>query len=235
MSKQVKDAWGELSEAATTLENELRKFEQLAGAVRKMPLDTRKAIERAARSTSEAAREQEAVGVALGALVQRINAARERHEANARALGERGEEIRRRAEEMTPLFERYAALGDESRAVNGLVQEAAAAQREASTPERVSALVRSIEGIEDRMSKLVEGGARSVAGGRGDRDHRPGGAGGLAAPAGGGGAEQARAAPERHARSGAGREAELTRISRRGCRPRASPSSCRRRRPCPCR
>lgn len=157
MSKQVKDAWGELSEAATTLENELRKFEQLAGAVRKMPLDTRKAVERAARSTSEAAREQEAVGVALGALVQRINAARERHEANARALGERGEEIRRRAEEMTPLFERYAALGDESRAVNGLVQEAAAAQREASTPERVSALVRSIEGIEDRMSKLVEG------------------------------------------------------------------------------
>jgi chromosome segregation ATPase len=149
--------WGDLTEAALALERELRRFEELATNARKLPLDTRKGIERAARATTEAAAGQERVNATLQALVEAITVARERHEANAAMLGVRGEEIRRRADEFGTLYERYSALGEEGRVINQLVQDAAASQREATMPEQIRALVASIERIEERMAKLVDG------------------------------------------------------------------------------
>lgn len=150
------DAFRAVADAAASLEHELHRFEQLAAAARRMSLDTRKGLERAARATTEAAEEHARVNTALTALVQSIQVARERHEANARALEARGEEIRRRAQEIGPLYDRYGALGDESRAVSALVQEVATRQREAQTPEDLRALVFAIETIEDRMGKLAD-------------------------------------------------------------------------------
>jgi chromosome segregation ATPase len=155
------DAWGDVADAAGALERELRKFEQEAAAARKMSLDTRKALERAARAAGEAAQGQERVNAALATLVQAIQTARQRHEANALALQARGEQIRQRADALAPLHERVAAIGDEGRAVNVLVQQAAAMQKDAATEEQVAALVTFIEGIEERMSKL-EGAARGL-------------------------------------------------------------------------
>jgi hypothetical protein len=147
---------GDLTEAALALEQELDRFEELAATARRLPLDTRRSLERAAKATTEAAGGQERVNATLGALVAAINAARERHEANALALQARGEEIRVRAEEVSALYERFSELGDEGKIVNQLVQEAAATQREATTPAKVRALVGDLEGIEERMAKLVE-------------------------------------------------------------------------------
>jgi chromosome segregation ATPase len=147
---------GDLTEAALALEQELDRFEELAATARRLPLDTRRSLERAAKATTEAAGGQDRVNATLGALVAAITAARERHEANALALQTRGEEIRVRAEEVSELYERFSALGDEGKLVNQLVQEAAATQRTASTPAQVRALVADIESIEERMSKLVE-------------------------------------------------------------------------------
>lgn len=151
------DGWSDITDAALALERELRRFEELGQAARRMPLDTRNRIERAAKATTEAASEQERVGTALSALVAAITAARQRHEANAAALQERGEEIRRRAEQLGVLYEQYSALGEEGRVVNQLVQEAAARQRDASTPEQIRDVVAAIEAIEERMAKLVDG------------------------------------------------------------------------------
>ena len=148
--------WGPVTEAALALERELRRFEQLTVAARRMGLDTRRGLERAAVATTEAAQGQERVNGTLGALVQAINAARERHEGNAAALQVRGEEIRGRAEVLGPLYERFAALGEESRVIHQLVQEAAALQREASTTEAIHEVVAAIQGIEERMGKLAE-------------------------------------------------------------------------------
>ncbi len=156
-SREARDRdLGELTLAALALERELDRFEDLAATARRLPLDTRRGVERAAKATTEAAEGQGQVNATLGALVAAITAARERHEANALALQTRGEEIRARAEEVSELYERFSALGDEGKLINQLVQDAAASQREAATPTQVRALVSDIEGIEERMSKLVE-------------------------------------------------------------------------------
>jgi hypothetical protein len=156
-SREARDRdLGELTLAALALERELDRFEDLAATARRLPLDTRRGVERAARATTEAAEGQLQVNATLGALVAAITAARERHEANALALQTRGEEIRARAEEVSELYERFSALGDEGKLINQLVQDAAASQREAATPTQVRALVSDIESIEERMSKLVE-------------------------------------------------------------------------------
>ena len=156
------DPWSDITEAALAVERELRKFEQLSKAACKMPIDAHRQLERAAQATMEAAQGQERVNAALGALVQTINAMRERHEGNLRALNDRGEAIRLRAAEISPLYERYAALGDEGRLLNEAVQQAASMQPGATTPEQISAFATVIEGIEVQMAKLGED-ARELA------------------------------------------------------------------------
>jgi uncharacterized protein YoxC len=147
--------WGDLTEAARALARELQRFEEQSALARRMPLDSQKAIERAAKATTETAAGQQQVDVALGALVQAITAVRVRHEANAAALQARGEEIQARAEQVGGLLERWSALGEESHRINQLVQDAAGKQREA-TPETMRELVAALLGIEERMSGLVE-------------------------------------------------------------------------------
>jgi hypothetical protein len=97
------------------------------------------------------------VSSSLGALVQAIQVARERHEANVAALAARGDELQRRAEVITPLHERFAALGEVSRGVNDLVQKAAVLQKDARTAGETAELVTFIEGIETSMTALVDG------------------------------------------------------------------------------
>jgi uncharacterized coiled-coil DUF342 family protein len=157
VKEEREKGWGDLAEAAVALERDLRRFEELALAARKTPLDSRKGIERAAKTTTEAAAGQEGVDASLRALVSAITAARERHEANVAALQERGDEIRRRADELGALYERYSALGEEGKVINQLVMDAAAKQREATTPELIREVVTAIEGIEERMMQLVDG------------------------------------------------------------------------------
>ena len=147
---------GDLAKAAIALEQEIDRFEELAATARRLPLDARKSLERAAKATTEAAGSQDRVNATLGALVSAINAARERHEANAVALQARGEEIRARAEEVSALYERWSSIGDEGKRVNERVLEIAASQRSAATPAQFRALVTDLEGVEDRMSSLVE-------------------------------------------------------------------------------
>lgn len=153
---------GELTEAARALERDLLRFEELAEAARKAPLDTRKGIERAAKATSEAAEAQQRVGAALGALIAAIASARERNEAIARALSENGQEIRRRAEQLGELFQRFAALGEEGKQINLLVQDVAARQRAAASPEQLCEVVLAMDDIDGRMARLGDD-ARALA------------------------------------------------------------------------
>ncbi|WP_433928160.1 hypothetical protein AB3662_33295 [Sorangium cellulosum] len=147
---------GELAEAARALERELFRFEELAESARKMSLDTRKGIERAAKSTTEAAEAQQRVSVALGSLIAAIAAARDRHEATATALAARGEEIKRRAEQLGGLFQRFAALAEVGRGINLLVQETATRQRDATTPEQIGEVVTAMDEVEERMGRLAD-------------------------------------------------------------------------------
>lgn len=151
------DGDSDLADAALALGREIVRFEELTAAARRMPLDTRKGIERAAKTTTEAAETQQAVGMALGALVAAIGAARERHETNAAALAARGAEIESRAAQLEELFLRYATLGDEGKAINQLVQQSSARQREASTPEQIREILVTLDDVDERMARLVDG------------------------------------------------------------------------------
>jgi hypothetical protein len=148
--------WDEVAEAAQEVARGLRRSEELTAAACRIPLDTHKAIQRAAKAAGEAAAAEEELGRALGGLLAAITSAHETQKASVAALAARSEEIARRAEAFTALAARYAALGEEGAQINRLVQDAAGAQREATTPEKVRELVTAIAGIEERMGRLVE-------------------------------------------------------------------------------
>jgi chromosome segregation ATPase len=150
-------AGGELADAALSLERELARFEELAAAARRVALDTRRGIERAAKTATEAAETQQRVNAALAALVAALGVARERYEANAAALAARGEEIRGRAARLEELFLSYAALGDEGKVINQLAQETAARQREATSPEQVQEVIAALSDLDGRMARLIDG------------------------------------------------------------------------------
>jgi hypothetical protein len=161
VSKHEKtDGWGDLTEAASALERELKRFEELTSEARRVRLDTRKGVERAAKATTDAAACQKLVDLALGTLVQAIAAVRERHEGNAAALQARGEEIGLKANEYTALLERFSALGAEGAQLNGVVQELAERKADTATPDGVLAFVMAIEAVETRMSALIDGARR---------------------------------------------------------------------------
>jgi len=151
---EQRDGW-ELADAARALEYELQRFEELAAAARRLPLDSQRNIAKAAKMTTEAAEGQGRVDIALGALVRSISAVRERHERNATALQTRGEEIRVRAEEYATLFTVYQALGEEGRVVNEMVQAAAGLQVGTGSSESVTALVLALAEIDERMASLI--------------------------------------------------------------------------------
>jgi chromosome segregation ATPase len=115
---------GGLAEAAVSLDQALRRFEELTSTARRFPLNSQKNIERAARATQEAAESQEAVARQLHALIDAINVARDRNEAASNAIRARAEEIRARTEALTTLMQRFAGLGEAASEINVMVQEA---------------------------------------------------------------------------------------------------------------
>src|SRR5689334_21694829 len=75
-----------LASSAVALEAELRRYFDLATVAQKVPLNSEKNLERAARSMREAMDSQERVGVQVRALFEAITHARESQEAMALSL-----------------------------------------------------------------------------------------------------------------------------------------------------
>jgi chromosome segregation ATPase len=144
-----------LGAAAGALEHELRRFEELAASLKRAPLTSQKAIERAAQTVSEAAACQGRLGELLRALVQAIEEARLRQEASAVSINERGDEIRARGERLGELLTSYSELGEEARGINAAAQEAAALQSR-EDEESVHATHARLAAVDDRMAHLAD-------------------------------------------------------------------------------
>lgn len=142
-----------LAQAAAGLELELRRFDELAQTVAKIPLDSQKNLERAAKTLNEVADSEERVNANVRALLDAIHGARERKDASALVIGTRASEIAARVQEFAQLIERLAALGTEASSINALVQELATIVREAN--DKTSALAR-IEEVQTRLGKAVD-------------------------------------------------------------------------------
>lgn len=138
-----------LTEAAAALEAELKRFEELSAAARKVPLDSEKNLGRAARALAETADSQERTAVLVRALVEAINRARDHQQQTAEVLLARAEELKAQTENLEALLGRFKTLGADAREIQALVQ--AASERGAA---------RDIEGalaILDQAREKIDG------------------------------------------------------------------------------
>jgi hypothetical protein len=76
----TKDGPTGLEAAAAALEAELARFEDLSNTRKKIPLDSGKNLDRAAKATIEATESQERVGARVGARVQAVAQLRDRQD-----------------------------------------------------------------------------------------------------------------------------------------------------------
>ena len=148
--------------AASALEAELKRFEDVAAVLGHAPLDSQKAIEHAARLTRDAADAQARFAERLQALVALVGGANERQRAAAAVINGRVAAIDARTAEHEALAARFGALGEEARGINGLVQEVTAGGGMPTTPERLAGLIERLEEIVARMGVAVAG-AQAVA------------------------------------------------------------------------
>jgi hypothetical protein len=112
-----------LGAAAAALEGELLRFEQTAELIARLKLTSEKNLIRAARAAQEAAEIEERVASAARELVAAVARARERQEAQAKAIGERVKEVQARRADLAGLLARFGALGKEASQINSLLQE----------------------------------------------------------------------------------------------------------------
>jgi phage gpG-like protein len=151
----------DLAGAADALDAELRRFEQIAHATRKLSLHSQKSLERAAKTTQEAADCQGRVAETLKDLVDAIGVARERHLAVVAAHEATVAAIQARIDTASDLLRRFAALGEAARVVNELVQQLASARKQwvatagtiAGAPEELRTLATRID---EQMSIVAE-------------------------------------------------------------------------------
>lgn len=122
MGQKNPEARAPLTEAAAALEAELKRFEEMASAARKMPLDTEKNLARAARALQETADAQERTADLVRALVSAINHARDQQQAQAEALLARAEQLKAQTENLEDLLGRFKTLGADAREIQSLVQ-----------------------------------------------------------------------------------------------------------------
>ncbi|MDB4997784.1 MAG: hypothetical protein JWM74_5216 [Myxococcaceae bacterium] len=152
-TKTEQPGLSDLGAAAAALEAELRRFEELGEIARRVPLNSEKNLDRAARATQEAAEAQERVAAAVNALIAAITVARQRQEGHAHSILERAKEIQARTGEFHELLKRFGALGEEAKGIHALVQEAAALKKEDGSVS-LEALGR-LEQVSERMASIV--------------------------------------------------------------------------------
>jgi chromosome segregation ATPase len=150
----AKDDKPSLTDAAAALQAELDRFEALAATLRKMPLASKKNIERAARSIQEAVGFEERLTGRLRGLVEAINDASRRQQESAASIVERGREIEARDAEYREVLGGYAALGGEAQELAVLAQELTSKPIEQSE-DRLDELLERMTSLGDRVQEIT--------------------------------------------------------------------------------
>jgi uncharacterized coiled-coil DUF342 family protein len=144
----------ELIEVTVALDEELSRVEHLAESAARVPLNSRRNLEKAARITSEAAEAQNKVGVHIAKMMAALNGVRQRNEANVQALQGRSDEIQRRSDELTALLSRFDEIGKEAQQITQLAQQVTGAGPSVEVGNKLREL-------ESRMANIAES-ARSL-------------------------------------------------------------------------
>jgi len=132
-----------------------------------VPLTSRRNLEKAARTTADAATAQAKVGEHIATLMTALDGVRLRNEATVRNLQTRSDEIQKKSQELTALLERFESIGQEAREITALAQ-GMSGDEEKSTGEKLNELEARLGGVADGARALWEqardGGWSDVAG-----------------------------------------------------------------------
>ena len=136
----------ELVQATMALDEELAKVEHLAESAARVPLNSRRNLEKAARTTTEAAEAQTKVGEHIQSMMAALTEVRVKNEATVQALQTRSNEIQQKHEQLNGLLERFESIGKEAREITGM----------ASTLTSESSPGEKLNELETRMAKIAD-------------------------------------------------------------------------------
>ena len=117
------DKPSDLSEAALSLDHELRRFEDLAAQAAHVKLNTEKNLERATEALSRAAESQDRINAQVQKLVAAVQSARLKQESDAAGLMARAQEIANRRAQFAQVLQRMGGLGQMAKEVQELLKE----------------------------------------------------------------------------------------------------------------
>jgi len=115
----------QLAEAALALDQELRRFEELARQAGRAKLDTERSLKTATDALTRAAGSQDRVQARVGELVAAVAAARQQQEKDAAGLLERARTIAARRAQFAEVLQRMAGLGQMAKEAQKLLQDGA--------------------------------------------------------------------------------------------------------------
>ena len=150
MTKSPKQT-SRLVEAATAFDEHLRAFQALVTSAGQAQLNSQRNIEKAALTATEAAKHQQQLGQLIGVFVEALNEAREENQRSTTLLEARGQEIRRRGDELTALRERMAVIAAQGAEISAAVRSVTA-----DPGRRRAELVPELAEIESRMNASVD-------------------------------------------------------------------------------
>src|SRR5262249_23053466 len=146
-----RDKPSELISAATALDAELQRFEQLSESIQRTPLNSEKNLGRASRTLTEIAQVGEALQARISSLVGAIAGFRQKQEAHAEAVRRRAEELQERGTVLKELLTEYGALGEKARELNLHLQSVKGSQDNEG-----EALFPQFQDLESRVTHLVD-------------------------------------------------------------------------------
>lgn len=146
-----------LAEVADGMQQELKKFEQLADGLLKAPVNSQKSLERCAKLLTDVAASDERLGAMVKDLVAVISSVRERQHAQADAIHKRALYIQERTEMFQQLMTRYGELGKAAADLNQMAQGIQAEAKNANNAEQNGTFVQGLQTLQDSMGKLAEG------------------------------------------------------------------------------
>jgi hypothetical protein len=142
-----KQTLGSIAAAAHALETELERFQQASDTAVRLPLTSRRNLDKAANAINEAADSQKRIGEHIHTLMVALNTARDQNQRTADTLAPRGAEIQARLDEHGQLWQRLQDLGQVAKEITAQVRGGAG-----SDPKETVNLLQSIE---QRMGQVV--------------------------------------------------------------------------------
>jgi hypothetical protein len=140
----IKKTPSELSLAAQALDEELATYEQAVHEARKIVLDSRQNLERAAKALEAVLQSDERLRGLVGELLATINRAAQRQQGQAEALQQRALEVQARTSVLERLLTEYGNLGNLAQEASTRMKELAAGDQGALPLAEVKARVSAI-------------------------------------------------------------------------------------------